>query len=94
MEHLWHLHGTRDGWERMGRVIFTGRWPRYPFSHWNQAKKDGRLTEIPIGPFKHAVSGHYFDPAATAPDGRSYLQVSLDGIVAVLTGEQVRIAPS
>ena len=94
VEHLWHLHGTRDGWERMGRVIFTGRWPRYPFSHWNQAKKDGRLTEIPIGPFTHAVSGHYFDPEATAPDGRSYLQVSLDGIVAVLTGEQVQIAPS
>jgi hypothetical protein len=93
VEHLWHLHGTRDGWERMGRFIFAGRWPSAPFSHWNKALKSGRLTEIPIGPFQHSVTEHYFDPDAHAPDGRSYLQVSLDGIVAVLTGQPVTVCP-
>lgn len=91
--HLWHLHGTRDGWEKMGRVIFSGRWPNALFSPWTKAKKEGRLTEIPIGPFQHAVQNHYFDPEAKAPDGRSYLQVSLDGIVAVLTGQPVVVCP-
>lgn len=38
VKHLWHLHGTRDGWERMGRVIFAGRWPSAPFSPWTTAE--------------------------------------------------------
>lgn len=91
---VWHLYGTRDGWARMGRVIFSGRWPRRPYSHWNRALADGRLTEIPIGPFKHSVSEHYFDPTHQAPDGRSFLQVSLDGIVAVLTDAPVHVCPA
>lgn len=94
VEHLWHLYGTKDGLQAMGSVLFAGRWPKAVFSPWTRAMKAGKITMIPIGPFQHAVKEHYFDLESTGPDGRTYLQVSLDGIVAVLTGEEVKVIPT
>ncbi|MFZ0529747.1 MAG: hypothetical protein WAL91_04325 [Propionicimonas sp.] len=94
VRHLWHLRGANDPFEKLGAKLFPGRWPHAAFSPWTKAVKEGRLDIIDLGPMQHNVKDHYFDPQAIAPDGRSYLQVTEDAIVAVLTGEDVRTIPS
>ncbi len=90
VRHLWHLRGTRDPLEKLGGILFAGRWPRAAFSPWTRAVKEARIDVIDLGPMQHNVTRHYFDPDTHAPDGRSYLQVTTDAVVAVLTGEEVR----
>jgi hypothetical protein len=90
VDHLWHLRGSKDIFEKLGGVMFAGRWPRAAFSPWSDALKQGRLDIIELGPMHHNAKAHYFDPATIGPDGRSYLQVTIDAVVAVLTQQPVR----
>ena len=94
VEHLWHLRGTKDPLEKLGGVLFAGRWPHAAFSPWTRALKENRLELIDLGPMQHNVKAHYFDPDTFAPDGRSYLQVTTDAVVAVLTGAPVKTIPT
>lgn len=94
VNHLWHLRGTKDIFEKLGGVMFAGRWPKAVFSPWSDALAEGRIDLIDLGPMQHNGSEHYFDPDTIAPDGRSYLQVTIDAVVAVLTGAPVRTVPS
>lgn len=91
IEHLTHLYGTKDPLQRLGAILFAGRWPGAVGSPWTRAMKAGRITMIQLGPMQHNVTAHYFDPTTIAPDGRSYLEVSTDAIVAVLTGREVKV---
>lgn len=93
VDHLWHLRGSRDVFEKLGGVMFAGRWPRAVFSPWSNAVKDGRIDVIELGPMRHNGKEHYFDPTTVAPDGRTYLQVTIDAVVAVLTGQPVKTIP-
>lgn len=93
VRHLWHLRGTRDPLEKLGGILFAGRWPRAVFSPWTKAVKEGRIDLIDLGPMQHNVTEHYFDAETFAPDGRSYLEVTTDAVVAVLTGAEVRTIP-
>jgi hypothetical protein len=90
VDHLWHLRGSKDVFEKLGGVMFAGRWPRAVFSPWSDAVKDGRIDIIELGPMHHNGKEHYFDPTTVAPDGRTYLQVTIDAVVAVLTGQPVK----
>ena len=91
LEQLTHLRGSRDPLERLGWIIFAGRWPGAVGSPWSRAREEGRIEVITLGPMQHNGTAHYFDSATLAPDGRSYLQVSTDAIQAVLTGQPVRV---
>lgn len=93
VRHLWHLRGTKDPLEKLGGIMFAGRWPHAVFSPWTKAMKEGRIDMITLGPMQHNVKDHYFDPNSFAPDGRSYLQVTIDAIIAVLTGKAVQTIP-
>ncbi|HOC12540.1 MAG TPA: hypothetical protein PKJ61_01495 [Propionicimonas sp.] len=93
IQKLWHLRGSKDPLEKLGGILFAGRWPHAVFSPWTNALKDGRIEIIDLGPMQHNVKDHYFDANSIAPDGRSYLQVTEDAIVAVLTGEPVKTVP-
>jgi len=93
VSHLWHLRGTKDVFEKLGGVMFAGRWPIAKLSPWTDARDEGRLDVIDLGPMHHNAKEHYFDPKSLAPDGRSYLQVTIDAVVAVLTGAPVRTVP-
>lgn len=93
VDHLWHLRGTRDVFEKLGGVMFAGRWPIARFSPWTDARDSGRLDVIDLGPMHHNAKQHYFDPKSLAPDGRTYLQVTIDAVVAVLTGQPVKTVP-
>ena len=81
LEHLYHLYGERDNVQRLGNVFFPGRWPFIP-SPWNRAKKRGLIDLIAMGPTDHTGPGGYLDDASYLPDGRSYL----DGTVETITG--------
>lgn len=87
---LTHLRGTEDVFEKMGRRIFPGRWPGAIGSPWSRARAEGRIVEIDLGPIHHNDKEHYYDPDTYAPDGRSYLQISIDAIHSVLIGEPVK----
>lgn len=91
IEKLTHLRGSKDPLERLGWILFAGRWPGAVGSPWSRAMADGRIDVITLGPMQHNATAHYFDPATFAPDGRSYLQVSTDAIHAILVGEPVRV---
>lgn len=93
VDHLWHLRGTKDVFEKLGGVMFAGRWPRAAFSPWTDALKEGRIDIIDLGPMHHNGKAHYYDPNVIGPDGRSYLQVTIDAVVAVLTDRPVDTIP-
>lgn len=91
---VWHLGGSKDPLQKLGGILFAGRWPRAAFSPWTKAMKEGRIEMITIGPMAHNIKAHYFDQNTFAPDGRSYMQVTIDGVVAVLTDQPVRTIPT
>jgi len=86
LEHLYHLVGDKDVVEKIGPVLFAGRWKILPLSYWNRAKRKGKISIQSVGPVGHQVPGGYMDPQAFLPDGRSYLQQTIDLICQIVTG--------
>ncbi|MCA0295872.1 MAG: hypothetical protein LCH96_11300 [Actinobacteria bacterium] len=93
VQHLWHLRGTKDVFEKLGGVMFAGRWPHAVRSPWSNALADDRIDVIDLGPMHHNGKAHYFDQKTIGPDGRSYLQVTIDAVVSVLTDQPVKTIP-
>lgn len=57
---LHHLRGDRDRVEKVGAVMFAGRWKLFANSHWNVAKRHGVVKmEIAAGS-EHAGPRGYF----------------------------------
>lgn len=93
LEHLYHLVGDKDGIERLGPIMFPSRWTIAVLSYWNRARRLGRLSQYSLGPVGHQVPGGMMDPAARLPDGRTFLQQTLDYITRILAGNLVTAAP-
>ncbi|ELR96284.1 hypothetical protein [Gloeocapsa sp. PCC 73106] len=89
LEHLYHLVGDKDSVEKIGPVIFPGRWPIFPLSYWNRAKRRGKITTFSLGPVGHQVPGGMMDAQAYLSDGRSYLAQTLGVIIKILRGEAI-----
>ncbi len=87
LEQLYHVIGEKDFVERIGPILFPGRWKIFPLSYWNRAKRRGNITIIDAGPVGHQVPGGYMDPKAVLPDGRTNLQHTITIILKVLRGE-------
>lgn len=90
LEHLYHIVGDKDVVERVGPIIFPGRWKLFPLSYWNRGKRKGKVTVLSAGPVGHQVPGGYMDPQATLPDGRTHLQQTIETILQILRGEALR----
>jgi predicted Abi (CAAX) family protease len=90
LEQLYHIVGDKDNVERIGPIVFPGRWKIFPLSYWNRGKRKGRITIISAGPVGHQVPGGYMDPNATLPDGRTHLQQTIEMILQILRGEALR----
>lgn len=88
LQRLVHLRGTKDPLEKLGGILFAGRWPKAVGSPWSRALKEGRIRTYTLGPMQHNGTAHYFDPDTQADDGRSYLQVTTDAVIAVLQGRE------
>jgi len=84
IDHLWHLYGTEDGLQALGPKLFAGRWPVAASSPWNEAKRQGKITMLPLGPIHHNIKDHYFDRENTLPDGRTYSQTVIDAVSGIL----------
>ncbi|MGB3493172.1 MAG: hypothetical protein WBA57_10615 [Elainellaceae cyanobacterium] len=86
LEHLYHFVGDKDPVERLGPVLFPGRWPLFFLSFWNRAKRRGKISIFSMGPLGHQVPGGILDPNVILADGRSALQQTLDYIHQILNG--------
>lgn len=84
LEHLYHLVGNKDMVERIGPVMFPGRWAIFFLSYWNRAKRMGKMNRISLGPVGHQLPGGLMDSNQFLPNGRSYLQQTIDQIVGIL----------
>ncbi len=82
--HLYHLHGANDHVHMLGPLLFPGRWSITVNSAWNQAKKRGLITMKETGPADHVGENSQFDQHAFAPDGRSFFQITVDEVLAIL----------
>jgi predicted Abi (CAAX) family protease len=87
LEHLYHLVGDKDSVERLGPIMFPGRWKVFPLSYWNRAKQRGKISFISLGPVGHQVPGGLLDPNAYLPDGRTNLQQTIDYILKISRGQ-------
>lgn len=77
---LYHLYGAHDRVHRIGTLLFPGRWKVFPHSAWNQAQRRGIIRLIHMGEVGHTGVGGYLDSQALLPDGRSYLQQTVEVI--------------
>jgi hypothetical protein len=85
-EHTYHFVGTKDDVQRIGPIMFPSRWKIAVLSNWNRALRLGRLTQISLGPVAHQVPGGMLDPNERLPDGRTFLEQTLQDIDHVLNG--------
>ncbi len=86
LEHLYHFRGTKDNVQRLGPIMFASRWKISVLSNWNRALRLGRISLHSLGPVGHQVPGGMLDPGRTLPDGRTFLEQTLECIDAVLNG--------
>ena len=90
LEHLYHLYGVRDNVQRLGSIFFPGRWPLIP-SPWNTAKKRGVVELVFMGPPDHTGPGGYLDDVSRLPDGRSYLDATVETISRLIDQDKKRV---
>ncbi|NES07839.1 MAG: peptidase, partial [Okeania sp. SIO2F4] len=84
VERLYHLVGEKDGVEKLGPIMFPGRWPIVFLSNWNCAKRRDKISFISLGPVAHNAEAGPMG-SERLPDGRTYLQQTLDIISGILT---------
>ena len=85
VERLYHLVGEKDGVEKLGPLMFPGRWPFLFLSNWNYAKRRGKISLISLGPVAHNTEAGPMGVECKLPDGRTHLQQTLDIISGILT---------
>lgn len=90
LEHLYHVRGSRDAVQRLGTIFFPGRWPFIP-SPWNTARRDGIIEIVPMGVMDHTGPGGYLDEESFLPDGRSFLDGTVDTIVELVGRDEKRL---
>ncbi|MGB3534581.1 MAG: peptidase [Microcoleaceae cyanobacterium] len=84
IERLYHLVGKKDLIERLGPVVFPGRWAMMVLSNWNRAKRRGKISFISLGPVGHNGETGLMGEEITLSDGRTPLQQTVDIITAIL----------
>lgn len=84
IEHLYHLYGTKDPIQKIGQIAYAGRWPILPYSPWNRAKAEGKITMMAVGPIGHTGSKGYFSVTSHLENGQRFLDRSVDVITQVL----------
>jgi hypothetical protein len=84
VEHIFHLSGSKDATQYLGRILTPGFWPVFPNSAWHRFVRAGRYTEIPIGPMHHMGYGDYFSRSFTLPDGTPFVRKTADAVIHLL----------
>lgn len=55
-----HLRGEKDRVEKVGAIMFAQRWAMFVNSHWNSAKREGRIAFHVLDGVDHAGPRGYF----------------------------------
>ena len=85
VEHLYHIRGEKDGVQRLGKIIFPGRWKALRNSDWNRALARGKISFIEMGPIAHNGPGGYLEEEQRLPDGRTFMEQTIDTIAELIT---------
>ncbi len=85
IDKLYHLQGDRDILAQIGAIMFPKRWPIMSWSSWNEAREDGTLQLISLGPVTHNGPTGPIDPVAQLPNGKSHLSQTLAIVMSILT---------
>jgi hypothetical protein len=75
---LTHNFGTKDPIQKVGEVLWSGRWPMMKNSDWNIAMSKGKIKMRNLGAMYHLLKKGYFDDYAKFSDGRSYCLVTAE----------------
>lgn len=86
IEHLYHLHGEKDSVDRLGAIVFPGRWRVLQHSDWNWAISRGKISVLTVGPMGHNGPGSYLCQQSHLADGQSYLDKTAAVVAALITG--------
>lgn len=87
LEKVYDLRGDGDRVQQIGNLFFPARWPVFAYSAWNQAKRQGIVEVLNMGPPDHTGAGGYLDGERTLPDGRSFRDQSVDVLAAIARRE-------
>ncbi len=82
-EELYHLVGQKDSVEKVGAILFAGRWPFMLLSKWNQAKRRGKIRFIDLGPVAHNLEGGPMG-SEVLPNGITKLQQTTNIVTGIL----------
>lgn len=88
VQHLYHLSGSKDNIQHVGKWLFPGRWPIFKRSAWNRATRKGKISIIDVGPMKHMGWGDYFSRSAQLKSGESHADRTVAVISDVVRGLQ------
>ncbi|MEL7234461.1 MAG: hypothetical protein AAGK74_08195 [Chloroflexota bacterium] len=78
-----HIYSDKDTVQRLG-MIFPGRWAVSVTSTWNRGKRAGRIRKLKLPGVKHDGPGGYLDEEQTLPDGRSFMDRTVETIVGII----------
>lgn len=82
-DHIYHLIGDRDRSHRYG-YLAPGRWAFSVASDWNRARRQGKVTILRMGDMDHAGRGGYLDHQRHLPDGRAFVDKTVDTIAEII----------
>jgi hypothetical protein len=86
LSRLDHLVGEHDVMERIGRVVYPGRWSLASGSAWNAARRGGWLHVWQLAGMAHNTPGGYMDPGADAAANEPNPLRTARAIAAVVPG--------
>jgi hypothetical protein len=84
VEHLYHLSGSRDRTQHVGKLFYPGLWPIFPHSAPNRARREGKISVIDMGPMKHMGIGDYMSRSTTLPDGARFVDRTVEVLVGLV----------
>jgi hypothetical protein len=84
VERLDHLVGDRDVMERVGRIVYPGRWPIARGSAWNAARRSGVINVEHLPGMAHNTPGGYMDPNGRTTTGELNPELTVKAITAAI----------
>jgi hypothetical protein len=93
VEHLYHLSGSKDRTQHIGKLFYPGLWPIFPHSAPNRARKQGKISVIDMGPMKHMGIGDYMSRSAVLTGGVRHVDKTVS-VLAELVQSIERSAPA
>jgi len=78
VEHVYHLSGSKDFTQHLGKILWRHSWPIFPNSAPHLFRRQGRLTVVDVGPMKHMQRGDYMSRSVRLPNGQRHVDKTAD----------------